>query len=117
MNRLDKGDKIGPLIVESVKKDNAATTFTFTGDLKNVKGFYDLQTGQFFYKQYGFKDFKNGKAILVKNQSQLNELLQGQNGKLTGTLSSIQVTTSGNNFTVQADLNNVQLMTEQLEKR
>ncbi|RFU66486.1 hypothetical protein [Bacillus sp. V59.32b] len=111
VNRLEQGDKLGPLTVETIEKGDKSTTVSFSGEL-NTKGSYDLESGQFSFKQYGQKHF--GKSILVNNQADVNQLLQGQDqfSKLTGTLSNIQLVVSGNDFTVKADLNNVQPATQ-----
>lgn len=113
VNRLEQGDRIGPLTVESVEKADNSTTVSFSGEL-NAKGFYESESGQFFFKQYGQKHFK--KTILINNSSDVNQLLQGQDqfSKLAGTLSNIQLVVSGNDFAVKADLYNVQPANEQL---
>ncbi|CAH0344131.1 hypothetical protein [Bacillus sp. CECT 9360] len=107
INRLEQGDKLGSLTVESVEKGDDSTTVSFSGEL-NVKGSYDPESGQFSFKRYGQKHF--GKTILVNNQADVNQLLQGQDqfSKLTGTLSNIQLVASSNDFTVKADLKNLQ---------
>ncbi|PLT35392.1 hypothetical protein [Bacillus sp. V5-8f] len=114
LNQLEQGEQLGSLTVASVEKGETTTTVTFTDDIK-VNGFYHPETGQFFLKRKDLSESidgysTNADAVVVKNQAEVSRALEGHSlfDRISGTLSNIQMESSGNDLTLNADLNNVE---------